>query len=593
MNLRFGLFLVLTTFYLSTLVLSHEIGEKKWSFQTEGKVISSPSLGFDETIYIGSTDKKLYALNPDGTLKWTFKTGDMIVSSPAVGFDGTIYIGSLNNKLYALNPDGTSKWSYKTSDDISSSPAISSDGTIYINTRDGNLYAFNPDGSLLWLYETGFIGNSSSPVIGSDGTIYVCFQSGEIFAFNTDGTIKWQLSTRTIIMSSPAIGAEGIIYIGTNDDIFYAISPDGKIKWMFSRDSNISDMFKSSPVIGEDGTIYIGSDANYLYAINPDGTLKWSFRTDDDISSSPVIGLDGTIYIGSNDNTLYAIDPQGKHVWTLSVSWIGYAITSSPVIGSDGTLYVGALDNYIHAIQTGSFGLANSMWPKFHQNNQNQGHFDAIAPAAISDLQITSKADSTITLAWTASGDDNSVGKAKLYDLRYQTYSIQADTISWWNEATQVIDEPLPVFAGEQQTIAIGSLDSTFHYYFIMRVIDDAGNWSAYSNLAEAIVPESGINDGQAVLPRQFVLHQNYPNPFNPTTIIPYSLPENCQVTIIIYNALGREVYNLVNTKQSAGHYKVEWDGRNNQGTVVPTGMYFVRMETDEFKATRKVLFLR
>ena len=73
--------------------------------------------------------------------KWSFKTGGHVFSSPAIGSDGTIYVGSWDNNLYAINPDGSRKWNFKTGDGVSSSPAIGSDGTIYVGSRDDNLYA--------------------------------------------------------------------------------------------------------------------------------------------------------------------------------------------------------------------------------------------------------------------------------------------------------------------------------------------------------------------------------------------------------------------------------------------------------------------
>jgi len=72
------------------------------------EVYSSPAIGTDGTVYIGSDDAKLYALNPDGTLKWTYTTGGSIgYSSPAIGEDGTVYVGSQDTKLYAIRPDGS------------------------------------------------------------------------------------------------------------------------------------------------------------------------------------------------------------------------------------------------------------------------------------------------------------------------------------------------------------------------------------------------------------------------------------------------------------------------------------------------------
>jgi len=77
----------------------------------------------------------------NGTLKWKFAIGDQIHSSPAIASDGTIYVGSDDGYLYAINPDGTFKWKFETSSWIDSSSAIASDGTIYVGSDDEYLYA--------------------------------------------------------------------------------------------------------------------------------------------------------------------------------------------------------------------------------------------------------------------------------------------------------------------------------------------------------------------------------------------------------------------------------------------------------------------
>ena len=70
-----------------------------------------------------------------GDVIWEFEIGK-VISSPAIGSDGTIYIGSSGNYLYAINPNGSKKWEFKTGWDVSSSPAIGSDGTIYVGSED-------------------------------------------------------------------------------------------------------------------------------------------------------------------------------------------------------------------------------------------------------------------------------------------------------------------------------------------------------------------------------------------------------------------------------------------------------------------------
>ena len=122
-------------------ITSIKIYPLKWSYMTLGEVHSSPAIGSDGTIYVGSGDNRLYAINPDGTLKWSYATGDSIYSSPAIGSDGTIYVGSGDHSLYAINTNGTLKWSYATGNSVRSSPAIGSDGTIYVGSLDNKLYA--------------------------------------------------------------------------------------------------------------------------------------------------------------------------------------------------------------------------------------------------------------------------------------------------------------------------------------------------------------------------------------------------------------------------------------------------------------------
>jgi len=77
-----------------------------WEFKTGRNVYSSPAIGSDGTVYVGSGDKKLYAINGETGVKlWEFETGDQVFSSPAIGSDGTVYVGSFVGKLYAIKTD--------------------------------------------------------------------------------------------------------------------------------------------------------------------------------------------------------------------------------------------------------------------------------------------------------------------------------------------------------------------------------------------------------------------------------------------------------------------------------------------------------
>jgi outer membrane protein assembly factor BamB len=147
-------------------------GTLKWTFRVGDVNYSSAAIAPDGTVYIGSLqDEALYAVRPDGTLKWVFKTG-VVESSPAIGADGTIYVGSRDG-FYAIAPNGTLLWKYGCGP-VSSSPAIGLDGTIFVAGELGPVWAFNPDGTPRWTFPLGVnLGTGSSPAIGSDGTIYI------------------------------------------------------------------------------------------------------------------------------------------------------------------------------------------------------------------------------------------------------------------------------------------------------------------------------------------------------------------------------------------------------------------------------------
>jgi hypothetical protein len=109
-----------------------------------------------------------------------------------------------------------------------------------------------------------------------------------------------------------------------------------------------------------------------------------------------------------------------------------------------------------------------------------------------------------------------------------------------------------------------------------------------------SLTKDPGSSDSEnSALPKAFILHQNYPNPFNPTTTIRYALPADSRVFLKVYNAAGQEVRTLVNTTQSAGEKKIRWDGTNNRGEKVGSGIYLYKLETADFVRTRKMILMK
>jgi len=104
----------------------------------------------------------------------------------------------------------------------------------------------------------------------------------------------------------------------------------------------------------------------------------------------------------------------------------------------------------------------------------------------------------------------------------------------------------------------------------------------------------TSVENSSSKLPTVFSLEQNYPNPFNPSTQINYSIPSEGFVTLKIYDIIGREIRTLVNQNQKIGNYTIMWNGINDNGVEVASGIYFYHLQvSDKFSKTNKMVFLK
>ena len=102
-----------------------------------------------------------------------------------------------------------------------------------------------------------------------------------------------------------------------------------------------------------------------------------------------------------------------------------------------------------------------------------------------------------------------------------------------------------------------------------------------------------GVDAAFGGIPTEIALLQNYPNPFNPVTTIDFQLVESSPVELVIYNVLGQKVAILVNREISAGYHHIQWDGRNEFGKAMASGVYFYSLKTDGFFDQKKMLLLQ
>ncbi|MEZ4700753.1 MAG: FG-GAP-like repeat-containing protein [Rhodothermales bacterium] len=114
-------------------------------------------------------------------------------------------------------------------------------------------------------------------------------------------------------------------------------------------------------------------------------------------------------------------------------------------------------------------------------------------------------------------------------------------------------------------------------------VVRDGGN--ALGDLGETLV--------QSNLPTEFALEGNFPNPFNPVTTIGFALPEASDVRLVVYDMMGREVTTLIDTNLGAGRYQARWEGKNDMGHTVASGVYILRMTAGNFSQVHQMVFMK
>ena len=199
----------------------------------------------------------------------------------------------------------------------------------------------------------------------------------------------------------------------------------------------------------------------------------------------------------------------------------------------------------------------------------------------VADLTLH-EGDNTITLT---------LKNAWNRDIRNLTVRLGEETTPAWVRLSGS-DEPVTIMAGENGecllsfTISVTSAPATDYASLPVVLADDAGNlWTVLFSVSTGTA-------GDTPLVFDTALTANYPNPFNPKTTIPYSLAESAQVEMTIYNILGQRIRTLLDGHQSPGAYSVVWDGRDEQGRSVSSGVYLCRFRAGGFSSVQRMMLI-
>jgi len=211
-----------------------------------------------------------------------------------------------------------------------------------------------------------------------------------------------------------------------------------------------------------------------------------------------------------------------------------------------------------------------------------------ILAVAMSFTSASASASSAgaVSLAWTAPGEDSLTGRAYSYDLRYSTQSITAQNFVLASSAPSM---PRPGVPGSTDSYVLTGLHTGVVYYFAIKTSDQAGNWSAMSNVI-ARVPQEVAGEPVGL---DLSFSRPWPNPAREQARFACSLPTAGLVTVGVYDVAGRQVRQLVDEQRGPGLQEVAFDLRDDHGMSLSAGIYLVRARLGDTVFDRRLVVVR
>ncbi|MBN2357206.1 PQQ-binding-like beta-propeller repeat protein, partial [candidate division KSB1 bacterium] len=524
----------------------------KWRYSSSCS--SAPIIGPDTTIYVGRSDY-LRAYTAAGKFKWSFYTNCTVYSTPAIDADGSLYFGGYDGNLYAVNSQGERLWEYPAGNYIYSSPALSGNGTLYIGSSDGKLYAISIAGSGL--------ADSPWPKFQQNAQ-----NSGQMNTLLITDKFEFGFSTNTYVKSVAVTNA-------TPSDI--TIKSGAFSNPAFTIATGLPKSIQRGATDSLRLTIRVDSTAVYRSTCE----LTYSSGgTDKKCRKSFSAGL---FRENNDERTLIAHQAYDMYQQTLA--------SSSSSIATQNNL--GLLYYLVGDLNDADIELKKA----FDRSTGASYAYDGVGlnMGALRSDQDQSE-DAKSFYGFTISHGSNLMAKKAYYNLAWQAF--MEDSLE--KAATFVQETLIGTSANDFLLAKAYVLRGAIRY----RVGDYTGAASDW-NSAKTYDPDGPIGRlamenfttavaGEAeALPKEFVLSPNYPNPFNPETVISFGLPKKCHVLIDIFNVKGQRVRRLVDEQRDAGWHQVSWDGKNDTGLKIGSGVYLLYFHTEEFKQLHKMTLLR
>ena len=359
---------------------------------------------------------------------------------------------------------------------------------------------------------------------------------------------------------------------------------------VYRSEDNPPDVNDSTNIFGITGDILLTSnDSRYSVTKGNYYTVTAIDRYSNESLTSNVVTLDSPSLIPdkpvlvSPSNNNQELGLSTNLVWSSTANAERYIVqvAEDSTFSSDLILLAGEFRNNQIAFRSILPG-DNYYWrvKAFGQVGENESdifHFQSgvpIPPILISPPHATYNVSLTPKFTW---------DKSELAS----SYRFQLSTTVLFQTNNIIYDQTVP-----DTSFSITSpLDANKKHFWRVSAVNNYGASFWSDQFGFQTTPLTGIEGDQ--IPSEFSLAQNYPNPFNPSTVIRFSIPKPENVELIIYDVLGKEVVQLINNDFAAGSYSAKWDGRNNSGQLVPSGMYIYKIKVGQFISSKKMVLMK
>ena len=615
---------------------SYDIGYQFWSYQ----VPDNPGTSYQEYRIEGL--KPINDINGDGINDVIIATDNyFIMALDGAGSGTTDTLWTLNTFFSNSNAGSIGQSNdYGVQDAIAIVSDLNGDGKndVVIGTGGGNehVYAINGmNGHILWGFgddinyslgdfeavdgQRDFNGDGVPDILaiadGNDqGTGY-----HRAYLFNgVNGNIIWQyvypgpfLAFGKTIISVDDVTGDGIpdavIDVGNNGttdlDVICLNGTNGQVKWTFPVSGYEPKELLELPVPGQTSDVVASQYFGNVYRIDGEsGSQVWVYN----YGSSGIIqiskirdvngdNIDDILVAAFSGGVVCLSGSSGQVIWNYPMNF-QYGVAAVPDLNNDG------IDDMVTGDQDGTFYcISGSGSPLFFSHT--------FAGDRINTVNILPSIDGNASYELLAGTKNGKVVcfSGGLNSVPVELTSFNAllngkDVILNWTTASQLNNKGFEIERksrnGNYQSISFINGDGTTTEQKSYSYTDKELKEGDYSYRLKQIDFDGTVHFSNELnvsvkIPTEFNISRNYPNPFNPTTTINFALPQKQMVKLVVYDILGKEIKTLVNSEKEAGNYKVQWNGTNDNGLAVSTGIYIYKISIGNFIKEKKMILMK